>query len=190
MTGADLLALIKKHPIAAVCVVVSMLCGVAFYFRMDAIDAARAAFEAKDKESKAIAQNARHTNGLAEQAAEMQAAGKVIESRLIRAGDLANNLQVFYRLENETGVKLIDTRQNPLPAPKPGAPKTLYVPVSFSVTLQGTYPQVWSFLRRLETGTHFARFDRVSINKIEPGGKDAVSDQMSAVFTVELLGTP
>lgn len=190
MTGADLLALIKKHPIAAVCVLLCVLCAVAFYFRMDAIDEARAAFEAKDKESKAIAQNARHTTGLAEQVAELQAAGKTIESRLVRAGDLANNLQVFYRLENETGVKLIDARQNPLPAPKQNAPKTLYVPVSFSITMHGNYAQIWSFLRRLETGPHFARFDRVAIGKIETGAKDAAPDLMSAVFTVELLGTP
>jgi hypothetical protein len=190
MTGADLLALIKKQPIAAVCALVCVLCGVAFYFRMDAIDEARVAFEAKEKESRAIAQNARHTNGLAEQVAEAQAAGTVIESRLLRVGDLANNLQVFYRLENDTGVKLVDARQNPMPPSRPGAPKTLYVPVSFSVTLHGTYPQIWSFLRRLETGPHFARFDRMAIGKLEVGAKDAVPDLMSAVFTVEFLGTP
>ncbi|HLP25844.1 MAG TPA: hypothetical protein VK477_09215, partial [Acidobacteriota bacterium] len=95
-----------------------------------------------------------------------------------------------YRLENETGVKLIDARQNPVPAAKQNAPKTLYVPVSFSVTMHGTYPQIWSFLRRLETGPHFARFDRVALGKVEAGAKDAVPDLMSAVFTVELLGTP
>lgn len=189
MTGADILALIKKQPIAFSCGIVCLLCAVAFYFRMDAIDQARAAFEAKDKESKAVSQNARHTTGLAEQVAEMQAAGKQVESRLVHASELANNLQLFYRLENETGVKLVDARQNPLAALKPGAPKTLYVPVSFSLTLQGTYAQVWSFLRRLETGPHFARFDRLSLNKVG-GSKEAPSDQMNVVFTVELLGTP
>jgi Tfp pilus assembly protein PilO len=189
MNGADLLALVKKYPIAFACGVVCLLCAVAFYFRMDAIDEARTAFEAKDKEAKAIAQNARHTSGLAEQVAEMQAAGKQIESRLMHATDLANNLQFFYRLEAETGVKLVDARQNPIAAGKPGAAKPLYVPVSFSITLQGTYAQVWSFFRRLETGPHFAHFDRLALNKLGAGGKDA-SDQMNAVFTVELLGTP
>ena len=190
MTGADLLALIKKHPIAFACGVVCLLCAVAFYFRKDAIDEARAEFETKDKEAKAVSQNARHTSGLAEQVAEMQAAGKVIESRLVRATDLGNNLGFFYLLEKETGVKLIDARQNPLPVTKPNAPKTLYVPVSFSVTLQGTYAQVWSFIRRIETGPHFARLDRFNLGKAEAAGKETVSDQMNASFTVELLGTP
>lgn len=190
MTGADLLALIKKHPVGAACLLVCVFCGVWLYVYSEKIDNARAAFEAKDKESRAIAQNARHATGLAEQVAELQAAGKQLESRLLRAGDLANNLQVFYRLENETGVKLIDARQNAQTAAKPGAAKSLYVSVSFGVTLQGSYAQIWSFLRRLETGPHFARFDRVAIGKIETGAKDAMPDLMSAVFTVELLGTP
>lgn len=189
MTGAHILALIKKQPIAFACGVVCLLCAVAFYFRMDAIDEARASFDARDKESKAVAQNARHATGLAEQVAEMQAAGKQVESRLVRASELANNLQLFYRLENETGVKLVDVHQNPLTAAKPGTPKALFVPVSFSLTLQGTYTQAWSFLRRLETGPHFARFDRLSLSKVG-GSKESPSDQMNIVFTVEILGTP
>lgn len=190
MTGADLLALIKKQPIAFACGVVGLLCAVALYFRSDAVDEARTNFEAKDKESQAIAQNARHTSGLAEQTSEIQAAAKQLESRLVRAGDLANNLQFFYRLENETGVKLVDARQNPYQAPKQGAPKTLYIPVSFGLTLHGNYAQIWSFLRRIETGPHFARLDRLTLSKVELGAKDATPDLMNAVLTVELLGTP
>lgn len=190
MTGADLLALIKKQPIAFACGLVCLLCGVAFYFRSGAIDEARTAFEATDKEARAIAQNARHAAGLAEQVEEMRAAGKQIESRLVRATDLANNLQIFYRLENETGVKLVDARQNALSAAKPGAPKTLFIPVSFSLTLQGNYSQLWSFFRRLETGTHFARIERLAISKVQVDARTGASDQLSAVFNVELLGTP
>jgi len=195
MTGADLLALIKKQPVAFACGVLCVLCAVAFYFRMDAIDEARAAFEAKDKEAKAVSQNARHTTGLAEHVQEIQADAKQLESRLLRAGDLANNLQFFYRLENESGVKLIDVRQNAQPAAKQNAPKTLFIPVSFNLTLQGTYPQIWAFLRRIETGPHFARFDRLTVSKLEGGGRTegggaAGVDQMNAVFTVELLGKP
>lgn len=195
MTGADLLALIKKHPIAFACGLLALACAVALYVRSDAVDEAQRLFEEKDKESQKIALNARHTTGLAEQVQEIQAEAKQLESRLLRAGDLANNLQFFYRLENESGVKLIDVRQNPLPAAKQNAPKTLFVPVSFNLTLQGTYPQIWTFLRRIETGPHFARFDRLTVAKLEGGGRTegggaAGADQMNAVFTVELLGKP
>lgn len=189
MTGADLLTLIKKQPVAFACGLVALLCAVAIYFRGSAVDEARATFEEKDKESQKIALNARHAAGLAEQAQEIQAAARQFEARLVRAGDLANNLQFFYRLENETGAKLLDVRQNPIPATKPNAPKTLYAAVPFSVTLQGTYAQVWAFLRRLETGAHFARLDRFTLSKVEAGNL-AATDQMNAVFTVELLGTP
>lgn len=195
MTGADLLARVKKQPIAFACGLLALLCGVALYFRSDAVDEAQRLFEEKDKESQKIALNARHTTGLAEQVQEIQAGAKQLESRLVHAGDLANNLQFFYRLENETGVKLIDVRQNSLPTPKANAPKTLFIPVSFSLTLQGNYAQVWAFIRRVETGPHFARFDRLTVSKLEGAGRleagvGAGVDQMNAVFTVELLGTP
>ncbi|MBI5426509.1 MAG: hypothetical protein HZA32_20730 [Opitutae bacterium] len=195
MTGADLLALVKKQPIAFACGLLALLCGVALYFRSDAVDEAQRLFEEKDKESQKIALNARHTTGLAEQVQEIQAGAKQLESRLVHAGDLANNLQFFYRLENETGVKLIDVRQNSLPTPKANAPKTLFIPVSFSLTLQGSYAQVWAFIRRVETGPHFVRFDRLTVSKLEGAGRSEAGvgaglDQMNAVFTVELLGTP
>lgn len=195
MTGADLLALIKKQPIAFACGLIALLCGIALYIRSDAVDEAQRLFEEKDKESQKIALNARHTTGLAEQVQEIQGDAKQLESRLVRAGNLANNLQFFYRLENDTGAKLVDVRQNGLPPAKANAPKTLFVPVSFSLTLQGTYPQIWTFLRRIETGPHFARFDRLTVSKIEgaartESGGAAAPDQMNAVFTVELLGTP
>lgn len=190
MTGADLIALVKKQPIAFACGLVVVLCAVWLYFDSDGIDKARSDFEAKDKESKAIAANARSANGLAEQTAEMQAAAKQLESRLLRVADLANNLQIFYRLENDTGVKLVDARQNPIPTPKQGAPKTLYTTVPFGVTIQGSYAQVWSFIRRTETIPHFARVSRLTLSKVEPGANGVAPDSLNAVLTLELLGTP
>jgi len=190
MTGADLLALIKKHPIAFACALVVVLCGAWLYYDSDGVDQAQRDFEAKDKESKKIAANARSANGLAEQTAEMQAAAKQLESRLLRVADLANNLQIFYRLENETGVKLMDARQSPLPPVKPGTPKTLFTAIPFNVTIQGNYAQVWSFLRRIEAGPHFGRFTRLTLSKMEVTGSAVAPDSMSAVITLELLGTP
>jgi hypothetical protein len=118
MTGADLLALIKKQPIAFACAFVALACGVLFYFRSDALDEARQHFEAKDTEAKKMEVNVRHLAGLPEDTSQVQEAGRQFESRLVRAGQLATNLQFFYRIESETGVKLLDVRPRPVrPAP-------------------------------------------------------------------------
>lgn len=188
MTGADLTALFKKHPIACVAGLVCVACGVAMYFRSGALGEAQARFEEKDGEAKKIAANVRSAAGLAEQTEEMKEAGRQFESRLVRAGQLASNLQFFYRLEAETGVKLLDVRQNPIPAPRAGGPRPTYAPVPFGMSVQGTYPQVLAFIRRIESGPHFARFTNVTFTK-STAEKD-VTDLMNVSIAVELLGTP
>ena len=192
MTGADLLAMIKKQPIAFGAGLVFIVCLVVYYFEMDAVTDARTTFEEKDTQARRIAENVRHANGLAEQTAEMQELGKQFDARMVRASQLATNLQFFYRLENETGVKLLDVRQNPVAPVRAKGPKSAYVAVPFSVNVEGTYPQILAFLRRVEAGPGFARFATVTVNKsVGPRGGEAMqSDRLTASFTVEMLGQP
>lgn len=191
MTGADLLALLKKQPVGAACLLICLLCGVAYYFRGDEVEAARARCDEKTKEDQKTSANVRNAHDLAAQTAAMQAAAKQLESRMVRPGQLANNLQIFYRLESETGVKLLDARQLVPPPAKAGAPKLLHTAVGFTVSMQGNYRQVLDFLGRLERGGSFAHFSAVSISKLNGGEAGAVGpDQLSVNLSLELLGAP
>ena len=87
----------------------------------------------------------------------MVEANQVISDRMIQVGQLADNLQYFYRLESETGIKILDLRQNAWNQPPKGAPKTFFTPVGFQVNVQGEYPKLLDLLRRLETGEHYCR---------------------------------
>lgn len=195
MTGADLIALIKKQPVAFGCAFVALLCGVLIYFRSDAVDQARSHFEAKDTEANKMEANVRHLAGLPEETEQVQEAGRQFEARLVRAGQLANNLQFFYRIEAETGVKLVDVRQNPIPAPRPNTPRTAYSPVPFAIAVQGSFPQVFDFLRRVEAGSHFSRFNQVTFTKVEAAaatntGAVSAGETMNVNLLIEMLGTP
>lgn len=195
MTGADLIALIKKQPVAFGCAFVALICGVLLYLRSDATDTARQTFETKDGEAQKMEANVRHLAGLPEETDQMQEAGRQFEARLVRAGQLATNLQFFYRTEAETGVKLLDVRQNPIPAVRAGTVRGAYSPVPFAVSIQGSFPQVYAFLRRLETGPHFARFNQVTFTKLEAAaanntGAAAPGEMMGVTLLIELLGTP
>jgi len=66
--------------------------------------------------------------------------------------------------------------------------KALYIGVPYNVTVQGSFPHVMDFMRRLESGRHFARFNTLSFSKI--AGADAGGDALSVAMNVELLGTP
>lgn len=120
----------------------------------------------------------------------MVAAGRQFESRLVRAGQLANNLQFFYRLEADTGVKLLDVRQQGIPAPRPGERRGAYVPVPFAVSIQGSHAQIHDFLRRVEAGPHFVRFSQITIAKISGGVEVVAVGGLTVAINLELLGTP
>lgn len=180
MNTADLVALLKKHPIGVGCGLVGIACGVLLYLRSGNITSSQAELEASSAQAAKMAANVRNAAGLTEHVTEIQAHTKELEGRLMKAGQLAVNLQYFYKLETENEVKLVDVRQGATPR----NPKTLYVGVPFNVSVQGPYPNVMNFLNRVQNGRHFCRINSASFTKV---GETA---DMSLALSLELLGQP
>lgn len=191
MTGADLIAKIKKQPIGFVCGLICVLClAWLFGFRSGALEARQQEFDAVASQAKLESSNVALAKTLPAEVTELQAATKELESRLVRAGQLAVNLQYFYKLEAETEVKLLDVRQN-LPA-KSNKP-TIFIGVPYNVNVQGPYKNVMDFLQRLEKGRHFCRVQTASFNKFggsSEGGSQAAGGGITLALTLELLGQP
>ena len=188
MTGADLLTIIKKHPLVVICGLVTVVCGALLYTRTGNITASQTELEARTAEANIMIANVKNSTGLAEHVTELQSQRKELEERLLKAGQLAVNLQYFYKLEAETDVKLQgDVRQG-------AASKSnrSYIGVPFAVSVQGTYPQVVSFINRLQKGPHFCRITTVNLYKTS--GSDSLSAaaerDMTASLNLELLGQP
>lgn len=189
MTSADLTALVKKQPVGFACLVLSVIFAALIYFRSGKITENQAEYEAKSAEAAKIISNVSVSKNLPEQVTEMQAAGKELEARLVKAGQLAVNLQYFYKLEAENEVKLQDVRQND----RPRSTKTLYMGIPYTVSLQGSYKQVVAFLQRLEGGRHFCRINTAILNKVAGGGEGSSSvsgPSMNLSLTLDLLGQP
>jgi len=183
MTSADLVALLKKHPIGFGCVLLSIVCGVILFLRSGNIEAAQAELETRSAEAAKMAANIRNSGSLSEQLAEIQVHTKELEGRLLKAGQLAVNLQYFYKLETENEVKLIDVRQGSLPKNS----NTPYVGIPFSVSVQGSYGQVMNFLGRLQNGRHFCRINNANFTKATAGNAGSL---VSLSLNLELLGQP
>jgi len=186
MTSADLVALIKKQPVASGALIVCIALGGVLYFRSSQIDTDQADYDEKAAHAAKIISNVSAAKNLPEQVQEIQAATKELESRLVRGGQLAINLQYFYKLEAETNVKLIDVRPNAVPKSN----GTAYVGIPFSVTVQGSFNQVMLFLNRLENGRHFCRITNTNFNRSSAGGADAVQNGMIVSLNLDLLGQP
>ena len=188
MTGADIISSFKRQPVGFICGAICLLCGLRLYFTVDSIADGETTSEQKATEARKIEANVLGATNLAEQTAALLAATRELEGRLIRPAQLAINQQYFYRLESDTGVKLLDIQQSASAAPKAGAKAALFVGVPFNVSIEGRLPQVLSFLRRLENGRHFARFNNISVNKAT--GSDSPSGSLTVAINVELLSLP
>ncbi|MBI2814842.1 MAG: hypothetical protein HYX71_11220 [Opitutae bacterium] len=188
MTFADILARIKKQPVGFACGLICVLCAGWLYYRGDEFDQRQAALKAISEKAAVIKSNVGFAKNLPEQVAELQVSSKEMEGRLVRAGQLAVNLQYFYKLEAENEVKLLDVRQNPLPRNAKG----LYVGIPYNVNVQGTYKQVMAFLQRLEAGKHFCRINVATFTKAGGGSESSQtgSSLMTLALTLELLGQP
>lgn len=186
MTFADILARIKKQPVGFVCGVICLLCAGWLYYRGDEFDKRQAELKTTSEKAEVIKSNVGFAKNLPEQVAEMQVSAKELEGRLVRAGQLAVNLQYFYKLEAENEVKLLDVRQNPLPKVAKGPS----VGIPYNVNVQGSYKQVMAFLQRLETGRHFCRINNATFTKSGPSGGEGASTAMTLALSLELLGLP
>ncbi|HVS51892.1 MAG TPA: hypothetical protein VHD62_06005 [Opitutaceae bacterium] len=182
MTNDELFAVVKKHPVAVGCGLLSLALAVAIYFRSDAIPAAVQELEAKSTEADRYATNIKNAARLKEQLDTLVAANKEIDGRLVHVSAQGTNSQFFYKLESESGVRLINFQQTTQSAAKNAA----FVPVGFTVTAQGDLPQLLAFLGMLENGTHYARVMNASCTLIGPK-RDA---PLTLTLTLELLGQP
>jgi Tfp pilus assembly protein PilO len=190
MNAADISALAKKHPVGTACLLITVACGLALYLRADIITVSQTEYEAKSSEAAKMISNVKNAPGMEEQLAEMNTFGKEVEGRLVKGSQLAVNLQYFYKLEADNGVKMLDLRQGSVPK----TPKGLFTPIPFSLSVQGTYPQLMKFLSEVQNGRHFCRVVNASFSKSggpsSEGGGSSGGQLLNLSLNLELLGTP
>lgn len=184
VSNEQLLAFVKKNPIGVGCGVLSLLMAAAIYLRSDKLPAAQAVLDQKSTEADRHAINVRYAVQLKEQMDALNTADHAIDTRLVRAAQLATNTQYFYRLESDTGVKLINIFQNTTTAQAAKATKNNFVPIAFTLTAQGSYAQLLDLLHRLENGVHYCRILSATTSKVGNGDNDVLSLNLS----LELLG--
>jgi hypothetical protein len=185
LSNEQLVDFIKKNPISIGCTVLSLALLGSIYVRGDYMAAAAAQLEQKSAEADRLDRNLKNAAQLKEHLDAVIAAGKEINGRLINAENLPANNQYFYKLESETGVKLIgDPRQSAGPAKKD--PKVAFVPTVFALNVQGDYAQILMFLRHLENGTAYCRVLAATCNS----STTERSPQLLLSLNLELLGRP
>jgi hypothetical protein len=185
MTGHEFSALLKKNPVSFGGAALSLALIGAIYFRSGEIPAAEAELVQKSAEGERYSTNVKFSAQLKEQHDAVVAANKEIDTRLVRASQVGANTQYFYELEKETGVKLIDIRQLTTSVALPKGGKSAFVPISYSVSAQGTLNQLLDLLRSIEGGAHYSRILTATC-----GGTAPNRGLLTLSLTLELLGLP
>ena len=193
ITTRNLVAFLKKHPIAIGCGAVSVLLLAGIYLRSSKASELAVLVKQKEEEGQRILNTIRGGEHLPEQSATLAARAKELEERLVRGTERARNQQYFYRIESEAGVKEVSL-QPIIPAPLTAAQqrqlKTLYTGVGYTVTVQGEYRQILDFIGRLESGPHFYRMITASVSRPGQRGTADATNAINLTLNLELLGLP
>lgn len=185
MTTEDLVPLLKKNPISVGCGVIALVVAAVIYFRNGEIPAAEEELVQKSAEAGRLAANVQNAAQMKEQLEALAIADKEVESRLMHVSQTLNNYQFFYKLESETGTKMTVLNQVPISAGKGGA-KSAFLSVPFTITVQGTQPQMLDYLRRLESGARYCRV--ISVTCGVPITDRAAP--LTLALNLEMLGLP
>jgi hypothetical protein len=169
---------IKKYPILIICGIVALVLLITLYLRSDLIAAQQAELDKYTGEGNRYRANIADSAQLGEQLEFLVQANNAVKARSLTAQGLAQNLQYFYRLETEVGIKYLDLRPGGRTATKSGS----YEPLNYIVSIQGDFVQAITYLRHLERGAYFCRINSASASK-----NGAV---ITLNLNLDLLGTP
>ncbi len=181
----NLIYLAKKHPVGLGCGLLSLILLVLIYLRSDKIAEAESRLTAVTATGQRLKTNISYSIQLTTQLESLTNAISKIQERSVRADDLAQNLQYYYKLETDAGVTLTDLRQGgPVNLPRGRTdPPATFLKVPYNVGVQGTFENVMIFLRKLENGE---RFSNITSASLRPSG----SQNATLSLSVELLGQP
>lgn len=178
----DVVHAIKKHPVGFGCAVLAVALAAATYLRSGGVEELEIRLEERAAAGERQQANLKNASLLQEHLGAVTTANEEVGRRTIDPQALANNLQHFYELEAGLGVRLIDLRQG---APRPKAAGAAYRSVPYNVAIDGTYPQIVQFLRQLEHGRPFVRFDTITIMPTRTAGS---AGTYTLSLTLDLLG--
>jgi Tfp pilus assembly protein PilO len=171
----------KRAPFLVFCVALFLALSIADYFLWQREQTINVRHEEVRRNGEnifsALSSHARIANELA----TVDEALKQIDDNLIAETDLAENLGYFYQMETLSRVRL--TQLNQLSSQP--VEDSAYKAIPFSLRATGTYSQLVSFIRELESGPRQLRIKTFDFSRGEQK-----SNALALGLTVELLCSP
>jgi Tfp pilus assembly protein PilO len=190
ISNEKLFEAVKKNPIITGSVVCILIFSIAMFVRLDALDEAQAELDQVSADASRYATNLRNAAQLNADQASLSKKTAEIETRMLKVGALMENQQFFFDLETSTGVKLVELR--PGTEILPNARKGSYAVLPYSLTVNGSYAQLLTLIRRLEKGPQFVRILSSSLYPapIEATSHGDTGSTLVLTLNLEVLARP
>jgi len=188
MTTSAVNDFLKKYLIASIFVGVSVLLLGGIIFRSGEIPAREQVVEQKTAEGRRLQANITNSALLREHVETLVQVDKQISQQLVNPNQMAENLQFFYRIEAASGAKIVDVRQIYNSGSAKGQTGS-YVPVPYTVQIQGDFRKTLNFARKIEKGSRIGRIMTASFGQ-SGNTEHTAGDLFSMSLNVELLGIP
>lgn len=185
----SLLPLARRFPIAAVCVGLTVLTGAGYGYRFSTLDERQQELDRLRTDTETLRRNVRNAADLEEQLKRLAEGLAKLDARLVKETDLATNQERFYRIETETGVKMLV--QQAAAGSRKTPPKLGLMPIAFNVVVDAPFVNALNFVNALERAPFDCRvvsfvFQPTSGNRDGEGAGERVMLNMQ----LELFGTP
>ncbi len=167
-----ILKVIKQRPTATVSLVIALVLGVFYYIRGGHLEAVIEEQAFAENEWNRIEFNVRRARDLEQHLDQMRIVEEEIASRLMNPAEVAINYDYFYRIERETGVRLVTINQTGQVDSRgvPGLPAlSNYSAVGYTLSVEGNFSQVLDFLSEVANGRFLARVSAINISSAAQG---------------------
>lgn len=169
---------IKRYPIPVCSAVLCLVLLGGIYLRGGLI--AEKQSEVDTHSAQAALQRSNMTNAatLQEQLAYLVEANGAVRDRAFVVDRIGQDFQYFYPLAAEAGVRYL---REPSAGQKQAAAKgAAYVPLAYTIEVQGTFPQIITYIKLLEQGLYFCRINSAVFGSVDP--------EVTLTLNVDFLG--
>ena len=127
--------------------------------------------------------NIKNSKGMEEDIEAIEEKVEKLNARMFQSQELATNYNYFFKLEDETGIKVSDLKQvgiaeEELDPRKKKMPKPIidsYEKIRYHLKASGEFGEIVNFLRKLEGGPSFYRLEEFRLAKSETGKTEILS---------------
>ena len=174
---SSFIVLVRRYPHSAICALITLILGSASWFLWVQDAELETVHRDRSKEGEAMLQVRVGGSTQRQELDAVREATRRIADNLVIETDLAENAWYFYRIEEQTKVRLSEL--HPISAPTTDA-SSLFKRIPYTIRVSGTYEQTAAFLLALETGERLVNITSFTFSRAANG--------MALDLNIEVLG--